>query len=144
MEGPEFFTGFAVLFTVLTCGVGAFFAFKAAQSAEKAEHSEHRLAIMRGQVRGMEVMLTALDEQLRKLAGKVHADAYWRGKRDEQPELVPDDQPRAPMGSECENWKIAQRDGPSSPAASCECAYCEAKRADRAARRAKLRSGVKT
>jgi hypothetical protein len=132
------------VFAVLASCIATWMAYSAREWSRRAEHAEHRLAIMRGQVRGLEVSLVALDEAHRKLAGKVHADAYWRGKRDEQPELQPDEQPRAEMGELCVNWSMAQREGPGSPAAGCECAYCNARRADRAARRAKLRSGVKS
>lgn len=131
---------------LIAAGFAFYFAWRAGLSAEKAEHSEHRLAIMRGQVRGLEVSLTALDESHRKLAGKVHADAYWRGQREEQPLLSPAAQVYAgdePLGA-CENWAIAQREGPTSAAARCECVYCATRRNDRANRRASMRSGVKS
>lgn len=118
-------------------------AFLARQSADRAVHSEHRLAIMRGQVAGLEAAMMGLDAKHQKLAGRVYADEYWRGKPDRQPELEPTN-PAGDSYDICENWQTAQRDGPSSPAAGCECAYCNAKRADRAARRAKLRAGVKS
>lgn len=134
-----------MLFTalsVLALALSAIFAHLARESADRAAHSEHRLAIMRGQVAGLEAAMMGLDAKHQKLAGRVYADEYWRGKSDKQPELQPDDR----WGSlvECQNWLTAQRDGPSSPAAGCECEYCNSRRADRAARRAKLRAGVKT
>lgn len=131
------------LFALVAACVSAYFAWQAGDRARAAQHSEHRLAIMRGQVAGMEAWLTAQDEKFRKLAGRVYADEYWRGKNDAQPEL----QPSSAAGAdhvECGNWTIAQREGPQSEAARCECAYCAARRADRAARRAKLRAGVKS
>src|SRR5262245_46300383 len=128
-------TGFALFAAVFA----VYFAWRAGLSAEKAEHSEHRLAIMRGQVRGLEVMLTALDESHRKLAGKVHADQYWRGKRDEQPELTP-----VNSDDVCPNWATAQREGPGSQASMCECEYCNRRREDRRQRRASMRPGVKS
>lgn len=137
-------------FTLLSTGlslfaaaVAALMAVMARESAAKAAHSEHRLAIQRGQVAGLEAALMGLDAKFQKLAGRVYADEYWRGKNDRQPELMPS--AAAGLDSvECGNWAIAQREGPLSEAAKCECAYCEAKRADRAARRAKLRVGVKS
>lgn len=129
--------------SLLAACVATFMAIAARESAAKAAHSEHRLAIMRGQVAGLEAALMGLDAKFQKLAGRVYADQYWRGKREEQPELTP----VAPDGSSrdiCENWSRAQQDGPGSKAALCTCAYCEAKRADRAARRATLRGGVKS
>lgn len=136
MSMQVLFTAFAMLL----CGAAAYFAFRAGVSAEKASHSEARLTIMRGQVKGLEVGLTALDEQHKKLAGRVYADQYWRGKREEQPELVPtmENDPGAP----CENWKLAQQAGPNSTAAQCDCTYCNAKREERRQRRASMRSGV--
>lgn len=140
MAAQFLFTSFAMLMF----GFCAYFAWRAGQSAERAEHSEHRLAIMRGQVKGLEVGMAALDEQHKRLAGRVYADEYWRGKRKEQPDLLatplPDEGRFLHTGPVCENWKIAQRDGPTSPGARCECEYCNARRADRAARRATLRS----
>lgn len=130
--------------SIFTLGLCAFFAWQAKDAAANARHSEHRLAVMRGQVAGMEAALAGLDAKHQKLAGRVYADEYWRGKRDEQPELQPLDPTTFRNLPECENWRTAQRDGPSSPAAGCECAYCNERRADRAARRAKLRTGVKS
>lgn len=138
-----------VLFTVLSlCAscLASVMALLARKSADNAAHSEHRLAIMRGQVRGLEVSVAAVDDGLRKLRGRVYADQYWNGKREEQPELEPHvphtDRWNDPTKT-CDNWATAQREGPGSPAAGCECEYCNSRRADRAARRAKLRAGVK-
>ena len=122
-------TGFAIF----SAGFCVYFAWRAGISAEKASHSEHRLAIMRGQVRGLEVALAALDASHQKLAGRIYAGM----RRDREPanaeanELV--------AGVECEYWAIAQQDGPNSEAAKCGCAWCEAKRAERARRRASMR-----
>lgn len=135
-----------LLFTALSlCAAAAaiLFAHLARESARKAEHSEHRLAIMRGQVAGLEASLMGLDAKHHKLAGRVYADEFWRGKREEQPELNPRLDPPDGVVA-CDNWAAAQREGPSSPAAGCECAYCNGRRAERAARRAKLRAGVKS
>lgn len=121
-------------------------AFVARESATSAKHSEHRLAIMRGQVAGLEAAMMGHDEKFRKLAGRVYADQYWRGQRDEQPELNP--APTEPDGRSrdvCENWARAQQDGPGSVPSMCTCAYCESMREARAARRrATLPRGVKS
>lgn len=132
-----------LLFTVLSLCASVFasiMAVMARESAASAKHSEHRLAIMRGQVGGLEAALMGLDAKHQKLAGRVYADEYWRGKREEQPELQPTNVP----GGACENWLTAQREGPSSAAAKCECSYCQMRREERAARRAKLQRGVKS
>lgn len=137
---------FQVLFTVLSlCGsvCATIMALLARESAARAAHSEHRLAIQRGQVAGLEAAMMGLDEKHRKLAGRVYADEYWRGQREP---LAPGDVLGAVAlsGDPCENWTTAQREGPTSAAASCACPYCDARRADRASRRAKLRGGVKS
>lgn len=132
------FTGLSLL-AVAAC---VFYANLARESARKAEHSEHRLAIQRGQVAGLEASLMGLDAKFQKLAGRVYADQYWRGKREEQPELEPT-RPDGTSRDICPNWSLAQKEGPSSPAAQCTCDYCESRRAERAERRAKLRAGVK-
>lgn len=129
-----------VLFTVfaLLCMlVAAYCAWHAHESAHAALHSEHRLAIMRGQVAGLEAAMTALDSKHAKLAGRVYADEYWRGKPSKQPEL----QPAAdePIGGACENWTAAQQKGPLSTEAQCMCEYCTSKRDARARARATLR-----
>lgn len=139
MSWQVFFTAFALL----ACAVSIYFAWRSGESAANASHSEHRLAIMRGQVSGLCTSIEALDDKHRRLAGRVYADQYWNGQREEQPSL----RPLAPsaddgftIAGECANWTIAQKEGPSSTAAKCECSYCNARRADRAARRAKLRA----
>ena len=124
-------------FALFGAGYACYFAWRAGQSAERAAHSEHRLAIMRGQVAGLEISMTAMDDRLKRLNGKVAADAYWNGQRAEQPQLQP-------LDGACDNWRTAQREGPNSDAAKCQCQFCEAARATRSARRASLRSGVKT
>jgi hypothetical protein len=139
VEAQLLFTVFAL---VASCAA-SYFAWVAGDYARKAAHHEHRLAIMRGQVAGLEAAMMGLHEQHKKLAGRVYADQYWNGQRAEQPMLEPVE-PDGRSRDICENWATAQREGPSSRAAGCECAYCNARRADRAARRAKLRVGVKT
>jgi len=45
-----------------------------------------------------------------------------------EPELMAPTAPNGDAYDVCENWEVAQREGPTSRAASCECAYCDAKR----------------
>lgn len=135
------FTVFA-LFAAVLCSVCA---YVARESAQRAAHSEHRLSIMRGQVAGLEAALMGLDAKHQKLAGRVYADEFWRGKRLNQPDLALDGvDAAADAALTCENWKRAQLEGPMSPAAKCECAYCENRREVRAQRRASMRTGVKS
>lgn len=143
MSLPLLFTVLSLLASV----VATLMAYVARESAANAKHSEHRLSIMRGQVAGLEAALMGLDAKFQKLAGRVYADQYWRGKRDEQPDLNLN-APTGPDGSSrdiCENWAKAQQEGPGSIPAMCMCAYCESMRESRAARRrATLPRGVKS
>lgn len=114
------------------CGamLSAYFSIRAAIARAACAHAEARLLQQRGRIVGLEGALESLHAQHRKLAGRVYADEYWSGQRPEQPQL--DVQP----GEICENFRAAQREGPTSPAASCECGYCVAARAARAQLRA--------
>ena len=130
------FTGFQLLGLGLMC----YLVYEANQSAKKAGHSEHRLAIMRGQVRGLELAVVAIDDQQKRLAGRFNVSL----RRDRDP---PVEYPVGPDGTSrdvCENWQLAKQEGPGSTAAACSCAYCESMRADRHRRRANLRTGVKS
>ena len=131
MSWQIFFTAFALL----ACAISSYAAWRALEHARAAAHSEHRLAIMRGQVAGLCTSIEVLDDKHKRLAGRVYADEYWRGKRDDQAELVP--QPS--VGDPCPKWAQAKVDGPLSAAAKCECAYCDSQRAQRAAARATFR-----
>jgi len=79
----------------------------------------------------MEREVEALRRELRKLGGKVHAHIA-----SEQVDFVHDErahvQARAAL---CENYALAQVDGPLSAAARCDCQYCSDMRAHRAAAR---------
>lgn len=106
-----------------------------------------KIAEERSRLTGLERDLDALRRELRKLSGNFYA---FRTKVEE--ELPEDDELErlgygdgnvdrrafALAGSICDNWSIAQRDGPKSDAASCECSYCVGRRAERRALRAAL------
>lgn len=128
-----------IQFTVfaLTCVA----AWIAAARANAAAHSEARLLSMRGRIVGLEGALEALDTKHRKLAGRV----YQAEPRDEQPAREVPHLGAAPPDASmaCEKYLQAQREGPTSPAASCTCAYCEGMRAHRAGLRATLLKPVK-
>lgn len=117
----------------------------------KAEAQALSLRAERDRVTVAERDTEALRRELRKLSG-----AFYAFKRDVEDELLPDELPDLPIerypalaarweaaqqalpASICDNWSIAQRDGPTSDAASCECSYCVGRRAERRALRAAL------
>ena len=124
--------------------IGCFLSFTRAQRvcdeasmwARTSQHhaDELRKALDRLTVAEREV--EALRRELRKLAGKFYATVAELEE--------PEPQPMAALNPVCENWAMAQQEGPLSPAALCECNYCQARRQERIARRASLRSGVKS
>lgn len=79
--------------------------------------------------------LDRVDDSFRKLRGYVY------GKLQHEPSArlpILQNELVKPTTEQCENWATAQRDGPTSAAARCECQYCEGKRAERR----QLRSAV--
>lgn len=113
--------------------VGVYYAYVAARSAEHADREGRRLGTFLARVIALEGGLEQLNKQHRKLAGAFHATRY-------QDELAltnnaPDNKQLLPA---CENWVTAQRDGPRSTAARCECAYCTERRAERDAFRTRV------
>jgi len=119
----EILTAFAIL------GLCAYGAWRATSAADRAEDAARRLSLSRGRLVALETALEALDSKHRKLAGRVYADEYWSGQDEAQPQLDP--RPTFTSEEVCEKWRAAQRDGPTSPAAQCMCAYCDAKREER-------------
>lgn len=95
-----------------------------------------KLNAMAGRVIALEGALETLGAQHRKLSGKFHA-----AKDSETPR--PADVGSAPAGLRtpapyCDNFQMAQLQGPQSDAASCECGYCVEMRARRSAIKAEL------
>ena len=54
-----------------------------------------------------------------------------------EPEVV-DVYPDVGGGKTCDNWCLAQLEGPRSPAAECQCTYCLTQRASRAREKARI------
>ena len=86
-----------------------------------------------GRIAALEAEADVLAKQLHKLRGKLYADKSGTDEKLQTEIARPFTQ-----GIVCENWSTAQRDGPRSDAAKCECDYCTAKRAEREATRARL------
>lgn len=92
----------------------------------KSELTAAKLRTERDRVTVCERELDALRRQLQKLSGK-----FYAAQREATPEPL-DSNPPAPAVV-CENWGLAQQQGPRSEAASCECDYCVGRRRDRRA-----------
>ena len=108
------------------------------------------LSLARGLTRlsALDDLIDVLDQQHRKLAGRFYVSL----RRDRVPNLHEEWQPlpgnggdlgrgldtRPPNGPVCENWSLAQLEGPKSAAARCECEYCESMRRARRAVKAAL------
>ena len=118
------FTGSAL--ALLGCIFCAALAFRARNECIDTETSLRRLI---GRLAAVEAELEVVTKQQQKLRGKL----YQSKTADE--EKLPIAISETPI---CENWQIAQRDGPRSAAAKCECADCTRRRAEREATRARL------
>lgn len=128
----------AIVFTVCSLLVCAYLVWAAHRHCVeahgwflKAEASALRLRAERERVTTLEREVESLRRELRSLSGKFYAE-----KREREPVSSSDTGQHAIAGSVCDNWTAAQREGPLSEAASCECAYCVSRRAARAAFRA--------
>jgi len=77
----------------------------------------------------LEAGLEFLQRSNRKELGKL-----WKKVGLEKNEIA---QPTL-LAATCENWAVAQREGPTSSAARCDCSYCETRRAEREHVRAQL------
>jgi len=106
--------------------------------ADTIEIAKHAALEDRHRVTSLERDVAALRRELRKLSGKFYATLA-------QIEDEPDDSAEVdefagiqPLDAQCDNWTLAQRDGPTSDAAKCECVYCLSRRAERRALRAAL------
>jgi len=111
----------------------------AIRSMQQAQNSSMSLRGERHRVTVLERELDALRRELRKVAGKFYAsqreliDANQDDDRDLRDVSAvreggsgPESAYRSPV---CENYAAAQRDGPGSDAAKCDCNYCKGRRA---------------
>ncbi|HZN25345.1 MAG TPA: hypothetical protein VFB75_14055 [Burkholderiales bacterium] len=133
----------------MACAWIAWVCLRAADRAHgfylKAEAQALALKAERDRVTVAERDTEALRRELRKLSGVFYA--FKTKTEDELDEELDGNSfaiesaiacPTGIAGSICDNWSIAQRDGPRSEAASCECSYCVGRRAERRALRAAL------
>lgn len=140
-----------ILFTALevACLFGAFYALtrciKSLDDTHKAEFRIEKtglaLAAERHRIASCERELATMTRWLQKLEGKFNASQRDLGQRDAE-ERIADAHVQLISAPYCENYEIAQREGPTSKAAACECNYCKGRRAAKDAfRRGHARAG---
>lgn len=132
------------------------YADAANECAMSMQRTVGKLNSERARVTVCERELEALRRELRKLSGKFYAEL--RAREDEADkdfaaiaELAEEgletqrwyfDAPHIARMEDrfpvCENWALAKQQGPTSAAAKCACAYCDAQRAERARLRGEL------
>jgi len=114
-----FFTVFALLI-LSGCAVFGWLAYDSVRSCRAIEeHLRRSLAL----VAQLDADVQVLTAQVHKLRGKI----YSLKPGEQEIEIA---KPFT-QGLVCENYKVAQRDGPNCEAAACSCEYCEAKRVER-------------
>jgi len=114
------------IFTALSTAAVLVCAWHAWRCAQIAHELDHFVTL--------EERLDAILTRLRKLEGRFNADVRWREPVDDQPGEMGIGQ----TANACENFALAQREGPNSAAAACQCVYCEGMRAYRRAEKARL------
>lgn len=132
------------LCTALTATFAAFgfwCALRCARDRDATDVHVRKLVLMRAVVIDLERSQQALATSIRSINGKL---AHLRGDADsvlpsrmgpppsratEEPADIVIDRPDP---NACENWLTAQKEGPYSDAARCECSYCVTKRMERA------------
>lgn len=115
--------------------------WKAEAFSRDAFRAAHKLEGARALLRAHEGTLDNQASQLNRLRGMVYALKREAEDREqlatierllpEEPENFLRPLPDLVDAAQCDNWKIAQFEGPSSAAAQCECAFCEGKRAEK-------------
>lgn len=129
--------------------IGCFLAYTRAEAHADATHdylsTAEKIALAlraeRDRVTTLEREVDALRRELRKLSGKFYASL-----REDEPTVIDtvknDNNEHVPVSLFCPNYGIAQKEGPQSKAAKCDCGYCSEMRARREAfRREQRRAG---
>ena len=125
-----------VLFQVFVMCAGGWFCWAAARHSEDAERSAEGVRHARAKIIALDAALESLEAQHKKLNGRFYAlrqELDIEGADTENAVMHRAAQPVLPLDGMivCEQWTLAQQDGPSSPAAQCQCAYCQRRRAER-------------
>lgn len=113
------------------------FALHAHKAASRCETHANRLRGALGTIKGHDGAIDSLTQQLQKLRGQFHAFKAQHEHAELPPvETYAPELRRHEPASFCANYGQAQIEGPLSPAAQCECGYCEEMRERRRAFRA--------
>jgi ABC-type nickel/cobalt efflux system permease component RcnA len=128
-----------ILGQLFLTGCGAWFVWAASRHAEDAERSAEGVRHARAKIIALDAALESLEAQHKKLNGRFYAlrqELDIEGADTENAVMhraAHNAGPVLPLDSliVCEQWQLAQQDGPSSPAAQCQCAYCMRRRAER-------------
>lgn len=127
-----------VLFIGLsTSAVAIAAALKAMRHGAQAERASKRLTDVRARMTDVETLLDSLYKSHKKLSGTYYRERR-RDVRDDDGEEEIATHVQANGAAACENYAIAQREGPTSRAAQCECDYCSARRVGRSIARAQV------
>lgn len=109
-------------------------------AATRAGRTADRLRSAMATISGLEASAESLTQQLQKLRGTFYAFKAAV----EEPQFAADDPPPDPAPGAtradsrgCDNFRIAQLEGPDSRAAQCDCGYCNAMRRAREELRAR-------
>lgn len=123
---------------LLSVVVGVWLLMRSADAVASVNHEVHRLRQMIGRLTALEASHESLYTQHRKLAGKFHAQRWAQEQEQEQPDY---EEARVAVDTAtCDNYRLAQIEGPSSRAAKCECALCV--RAREARNELRRRAGI--
>jgi hypothetical protein len=113
---------------VLAALLSAFCVALAYRAADLCDRHAKRLGNLRGNVFELEGALAQLANQHRKLEGRFYGTlGAARARIEETKDAIETPQPSDVLVV-CENWSKAQKTGPKSDAASCQCDYCVAMR----------------
>lgn len=109
-------------------------------AATRAGRTADRLRSAMATISGLEASTESLTQQLQKLRGTFYA--FKAAVEEPQPTVDYDESgnfypPEPAPGQICENFRVAQLEGPTSPAAQCDCGYCAAMRQAREQLRAR-------
>jgi len=132
------FTG---LYTALLIA-SAVCAWRTRRHADRAESAARKLEHARGRLVSLESAFDSLERAHKKLSGRFYArraetvDVEHIQHQEEQAARALNDSGAFGI---CNNWRIAQVEGPFSEAAACECDFCVQTRQARAQIRAEVR-----
>lgn len=122
-------------FLLVLAAVACAAAWVAWSQASALAVAHRQLTSASATINAVHALVGQYGSRLQKLEGRVYALQRHYAQDQEQLELTAPARAQVPV---CENWKLAQIDGPGSKAAECMCAFCENERAVRRTLRANL------